>query len=53
MKKTLSLKKLTHKELKQINGAGRMICCQTYCDTGECALWGQLPAMCPIVIPCI
>lgn len=52
MKKLIASKKLTRKNLRHIIGAEKKVCCQTYCDTGECALWGYPPALCPEVPGC-
>ncbi|AZA84306.1 hypothetical protein C1637_05545 [Chryseobacterium lactis] len=48
MKKVLALKKLTKKELKQISGGDRPVCCKRDCATDECIEWGSFPTLCPI-----
>lgn len=52
MKNSFLLKKLSKNELKQITGAGRPICCQVYCGTGECSYWTEFPAKCPLLEAC-
>lgn len=46
-------RKLNRQELKQVTGAGKEICCQTVCATGECLVTTIFPVQCPILIPCI
>ena len=48
MKKVLTSKKLSRESLKKVQGAGQMICCAVFCsDHTLCAVWTQLPALCP------